>query len=282
MATSTRRILENTLFSRILIQCLLRETVWLVMPNNYVDLLIDEYIQRKNEYRAYSERAFARSLGLSAGFLKLLFQGKKNLSFSRAKVLGNKLDWSESKKSLFLNKVRASSSVKIKSQIRGKIILKEEDFFEISDWYHFAIIEFVKSWSYKVTLTDICKGLKISKTEANYAIKNLKKIGLIVETKKMGILIPEYYEIPSISSSGIRKYHKQTLGLAIEAIENQSFDKRDYRALTLSFDSARTEEAKKYFEKFVSKFDKKFSSNGTKAVYQLNTCFYRLDSTEGL
>ena len=250
------------------------------MQNSYVDLLIDEYIQRKNVHKAYSERAFARSLGLSAGYLKLLFQGKKNLSFSRAKVLGNKLDWSESKKSLFLNKV-LNTSVKLKPQAAGKIILKAEDFFEISDWFHFAILEFIKSWNTKVSLSDICKGLKLSKAEASYAIKNLKTHGLIVETKKMGLKVPDHYEIPSISSSGIRKYHKQTLGLAIEAIENQAFDRRDYRALTLSFDSSQMEEAKKYVKKFVSNFDKKFSSKGRKSVFQLNTCFFRLDSTEG-
>lgn len=243
---------------------------------DYVDLLVNEYLQRKNLDKRYSERAFARSLGLSAGYLKLLFQGKKNLSFQRAQIVGEKLDWAESKKSLFLKKVK-NATVKNSPHSRGKVLLKSENFFEVSDWFHFAIIEFIKTKESTISAADIAEGLNISITEVNYALKNLIHIGLVQKNEKMGFKVPDRYEIPSVSSAGIRKYHKQTLQLASSAIETQPFDTRDFRALTLSFDVARMEEAKKCLEKFVADFDKKFSTGSVKAVYQLNTAFFRLD-----
>ena len=243
----------------------------------YVHLLIGEYVERKAFNQNYSERAFARSLGLSAGFLKLLFQGKKNLSLDRAKAISDLLEWNGSKKNTFLKKVKDSSH-RTSAKAKGKVLVQPEDFFEVSDWYNFAIIEYIKTKNNKVSAPQIAAALKVSLTEINFALKNLVKIGLIEPGQDNHFKVPNRYEIPSISSAGIRKYHKQSLQKAKDAIEEQNFDQRDFRGLTLAFNSKKIDEAKKYLEKFVADFDKKFGGSAADSVYQLNTSLFRLDT----
>lgn len=63
---------------------------------NSTDYLITEYVRRRNGNSRYSERAFAQAIGLSPGFMNLLFKGKKQLSLARAADIAHRLNWTES------------------------------------------------------------------------------------------------------------------------------------------------------------------------------------------
>jgi uncharacterized protein (TIGR02147 family) len=246
------------------------------MSSQYVDLMIAEYIQRKNHNSRYSERAFAQAVGLSPGFLKLLFQGKKQLGLPRAKEIAGRLNWNQSKKIEFLKSVQATSSAKSKI-LSGKFILSDKDFFEISDWFHFAIIEYIKVKNGSVSLGQICSALVLTKTEASFALKHLVRMEMIQEVGHLKYSARTNYEVPSISSEGIRKYHRQMLSRAISAIDAQDMDRRDLRGLTLAFDSRRMEEAKKDIQKFSAMFEKKYGGGINDSVYQLSLALFRLD-----
>lgn len=247
--------------------------------NSSVDFLISEYVRRKNDNNRYSERAFARALGLSPGFLKLLFQGKKQLSLARAQEVTFKLDWTESQRAKFLNSIQAQSAKKAKS-LKGKFLLSDLDFFEISDWFHFAIIELIKSKDGLCSLEEICKRLVISKTEASFALKHLKRLNMIEEVANSHYRVPETYEVPSTTSEGIRKHHKQMLQKAKDAVDEQAVDKRDLRGLTLAFDESRVQEAQEDIQKFVAQFEKKYGKGSRNSVYQLSLTLFRLDKGE--
>lgn len=243
------------------------------------DFLIAEYVRRKGDNSHYSERAFAGALGLSPGFLKLLFQGKKKLSFPRAQEIAHKLQWTEVQRAKFLSAIQDHSEKSAKS-LKGKFLLSELDFFEISDWFHFAIIELIKARSGRCTLKEICKQLAISKTEAAFAVKHLTRLNLVEEVDKGYYHVPESYEVPSVSSAGIRKYHSQMLERAKESIEKQSMTERDLRGLTMAFDRSRLQEAKEDIQKFVAQFEKKYGKGSRDSVYQMNLAFFRLDQGE--
>jgi uncharacterized protein (TIGR02147 family) len=245
------------------------------MTYNYIDLLIGEYVQRKAKNKAYSERAFARSLGLSPGFLKLLFQRKKNLSEARADEIARKIGWTELKREKFLSSRRISGNGrKLKSQ---QTKLSEADFLEISDWYHFAIIELIKTRAGSVSIEQISKALGLSRAEVKFSVKLLEMRSLIRRIGDAQYSLTEYYEMPSVTSDAIRKYHQQTLTLALESVTAQSNETRDLRALTLAFDSAYLSEAKQYIEEFVASFDEKFSRGQRSSVYQMNIALFKLD-----
>ena len=245
------------------------------MNSGYVDLLINEFVQRRTSNARYSERAFAQSLGLSPGFLKLLFQGKKQLGLPRAKEIANRLNWTEPQKIRFLRSFADSSNHRV-SSLKKKFLLSDKDFFEISDWFHFAIIEFIKVKKGSVEIDDICKGFSLSKTEVSFALKHLLRLGVVGEESKR-YSVPDAYEVPSISSEGIKKFHKQILDRAARAVDEQAIESRELRGLTLAFDKTKIKEAKKEVQKFVSSFEKKFGKGNPDSVYQLSVALFQLD-----
>ncbi len=248
------------------------------MNTDYVACLINEYVARKALNNSYSERAFAKNLGVSPGFLKLLFQKKKHLSPARAKDFSNRLSWNEKKKRIFLKSVLHTASARRGSIGRSyKRKIPATEFFEVSDWFYFAIIEFLKVKNGSVSEEEMAAAFRLNKTEVRFALDRLLELKVVQKKNTHTYSIADHYEIPSTSSEAIRKYHRQTLNKAIEAIDSQSFTKRDFRALTLAFDSQRVDEVKKFIENFVSAFDKKFSAENLDSVYQLNVAFFRHD-----
>lgn len=241
--------------------------------------LMAEYVRRKSDNSRYSERAFAQALGLSPGFLKLLFQGKKKLSLTRAQEITLRLPWTESQRAKFLKAVQAQSANKAKA-LKGKFLVNDVDFFEISDWFHFAIIELIKARNGQCNLEEVCKFLAISKTEAAFALKHLKRLNLIEEVARASYRVPESYEVPSTTSAGIRKHHKQMFQRAKEAIDEQIVTERELRGLTIAFNKSRMQEAAEDIQKFVAQFEKKYGSGTRDSVYQLSLAFFRLDKGE--
>ncbi len=153
--------------------------------------------------------------------------------------------------------------------------MKDKDFFEVSDWFHFAIVELIKAKKGSVNLNDVRSRLKLSETEARFALKSLVGVGLLKTTGQNRFSAPDSYEMPSISSEGIRKFHTQTLQLALRSIVGQPMSSRELRSLTLAFDKKRMLEVREYLSKFVAGFEKKFASGERDSVYQLNLSLYQ-------
>lgn len=246
------------------------------MSEIYVDLLVAEYISRKAVNSRYSERAFASAVGLSPGFLKLLFQGKKKLSVARAQEVASRLNFREPKRSKFLKSVRGAAD-KASSHLSGKNLLQENEFTEISDWFCFAIVELVKVKRGNISMEQVVDELGISKTEVVFAFNQLMKIGILKEDSRGHYCVPDSYEMPSISSEGIRRFHRQMLLMAHASVSSQTPEERDLRGLTLAFEKSRLDEARKDIQKFVTAFEKKFGQGEVDSVYQLSLSMFRLD-----
>lgn len=249
---------------------------------NYVDYLKNEINQRKQKNFRYSERAFARDLGISPGFLNLLLSGKKSLSAERGLELAKKLSWSELKTLKFVGMIEGNESTLKNSAKKSKTpnTMIEAEFEEISDWYYFAIVE----------LTDLiesadpavfAKELNISKLEADFAIKKLLRLGVICESKKGFVKAKPDYGISEKNLESIKKFHRQCLEKAILALRDQSLEEREFNSLTLSFDSTRTLEAKKMIREFIYNFDRRFLSGTKDSVYQMNVNLIKLNKVKG-
>ncbi len=246
------------------------------VKNDYIDLVISEYVRRKNSNLHYSERAFARDLGVSAGFLKLLFQRKKQLGFERAKDIALRLNWAASDQSRFLESVK-NASKKYSQLLSGKYVLNNDEFIDISHWFFFAILEFFKVKGGTARLKQISLAFGLSTAEASFALQHLLKLGILRKKSASLYTVPLEYEIPSISSEGIKNFHRQMLDKAKLAIDEQALLQREFRGLTLAFDRSRIDEAKNEIQKFVSKFEKKFCDQKIDSVYQISVSFFRLD-----
>jgi hypothetical protein len=213
------------------------------MKTQFVAELFREYQERKSRSRGYSERAFARDIGLSPGFLKLLMQRKKKISAERARKVARTLMWGEEKIAF----------------LTSDDSIHDLDFLEISDWYHFAVIEMLRTSKTGLTADEIARRLSITRSEVDYAMKHL-------------------HSTRGDSPEGETKLQRQTLTKAIDALDNQQT--ASFRTECLAFDPARTEEVRTYFEKVVEDFKSKFSDGDRTAIYQLNLACHRLDKAK--
>jgi uncharacterized protein (TIGR02147 family) len=268
---------ENTLFSIFFqIYCLNANGTgkFLLMKTDYIDFLSEEIARRKGRNERYSERAFAKAIGISPGFLKHLLQRKKNLGHGKALDVARRLSWTDFKTDRFMALLEQR-----KSEIRGattRTTLRDSEFEEVSDWYAFPIIELLEIVAIE-SGADCAERLGISKLEADHILRKLERASLIHKEGKFYRKTAPNYEIPSMSMSAIKKFHRQTLVRAAEAVDSQVFGKRELRALTLAFDTARMAEVQTELTKFLRSFERKFCKGAKNSVFQMNLAFYRVD-----
>lgn len=241
------------------------------MQIDAVTWLQKEFVKRRAKNPQYSERAFARTLGLSPAFLNYVLNRKKKLGPKRALAIAQRLNWSELNTFAF---VQAVSSQKKKIAVGHSV--SAENFHEMADWYYFAIVEATEFASIQ-TATDICSLFEISANEANFALETLLRNGLLAKKNGKYRRSHSEYDTPPMSSSSIRKFHRQSLEKASLSVDEQSPEARELRSLTLAFDSGRLEEIREDIRRMMKKIEKKYSSGKKDSVYQLNLAFHRLD-----
>lgn len=244
------------------------------MTADYIDMLKQEFLDRKSRRSQYSERAFARDLDLSSGFISLLFNGKRSLSPRTSLKIVKNLNWSELKTKQFMESVHASQLVENKKE---KVIkpavedyeLELDHFRLVSNVQHFAVLEFIQSR--KVASVEmIAEYLGLEKLECEMLLKRLLRLSLIVEDKKGYKTSPKNRKLGGTPSEAIRNYHKQAIKMAHEAVDAQDFSKRELRALTLSIDPKKMKQAKASIDRFIKDFNNKYGNKSGGEIYQLN------------
>ena len=231
----------------------------------YRELLDSEFAQRKMRNQGYSLRAFARDLKLAPSQLSEILSGKRGLNPAKANQVAKKLMLNEKELAQFELSVIAQHhrSPQKRSDAKAELSrhfkkrrLDLEKFKIISDWHHFAILEFVRIHPTKNQPELIGGQLNISAEACREAIQRLLLVGLLkIEEgflKDQGADIFVGEEIPS---SAIRNHHRQIMGHADRAIDTIPMDQRELQSLIFSIPQESIGEFKKMVQKFASKIN---------------------------
>jgi uncharacterized protein (TIGR02147 family) len=250
----------------------------MAVSESFTDLLKQAYIDRKRRNPSYSERAFARDIELSPGFLKLLFQGKKSISIRRAEAISRKLNWTEFKVRAALQRLHRQKGEAYIRPVNAENahLLSMASFSLISDWYYFAILELCDVYQRGLSLRQVCRAYGLSALEAGSALKELETVGLLRRQKRQYFKVKGTYEVKSQSVEVVRKYHRQILAKAVKAVDHQDYSEREYAGVTLSFSSDRMDEAREAIQSFVQEFNAQFIGGSKDNVYQLELAFFSL------
>lgn len=203
-----------------------------------------EYIKRELTARVrrrplYSQRAFARDMGLAPSSLTDFLKGRIGFSSGRisqiSKQLGlsveQKEHWSDLVESKFSRDIdkRKLSLIRVKARLEAeKSALTMEEFKTISEWQHFAYLDLVdmnsaKYSDVKVAAAALQLPLKVMK-ESTQRLIHLK---LLRETESGNYEVDPRRNVGNqIPSEGIRSFHHQILEKAMIALETQSMDRR--------------------------------------------------------
>lgn len=237
------------------------------------DILKKELERRQKNNSAYSLRAFAKFLEVSPAALSQIMSGKRGVSVKRMNFLMNKLGLTP-KQQLKVLDIDSSAN-------RKTILLKEDEFKLISDWYHYAILSLGELPENSSDSRWVAKRLNISYKQANEAMTRLQRLGIIEisdgKFRQIGEPLKTTTDIPS---SSIRNYHKGILSLAQNKIEQIDIDKRDYSSMTMAINSNNLKKAKKLTQKYKEQMLDLLETGKLNEVYQLSIQLFPLTSGE--
>jgi uncharacterized protein (TIGR02147 family) len=250
----------------------------LVDHQPYHTLLQDAFQSRREKNPSYSLRAFSRAVGISPTTLSKVFRYERNLSPKNLKRLAEFLELSPFE--------MARMSVKGLDKLRAKKQgayrnLEDDEFHVISDWYYFGILSLARTSACQADARWIAKRLGISSVEAQGALRRLDRLGLV---KKQGrklirtsVLLHTTNDVPS---SALRKFHRQQLGLASQAVDNVPLDRRMITSTTMAIDPSRIALAKKKMAEFRDALSDFLEAGEKKEVYLLSLQLFPLEKPE--
>ncbi len=256
---------------------------------DYRNLLRLELSERQRRNPAFSLRAFASFLGLSAPFLSQVLTGQRVLSEEKAMEVVKRLRWPLRRQKLFLHLVRyqrTPTAAHRELVLQQADLLSEMDFLEIereqfeliSGWQHFALSELTLLPDFSPDPGWIAKRLGISQRQASESIRRLKKVGLLQNKGGRLVKSQSNYRIQDTPLAAIRNFHRSHLVKAAVALEHQPLETRDLSGSTIAFDAARLPEVRALIREFQEKLDTYCANGGpANSVYHLAIQFYRLD-----
>ncbi len=203
------------------------------------DYLRKEFRRRADRRPLYSQRAFARDLGLSASSLGDYFKDRMRLSPGRvvqiSKILGLTLEqrqhWLDLLDEKFAknDESRKMAQLRVKSRLQAQShSLSVDQFKVISEWFHMAYLELVDMNPAKYSnLSVAATALGLPVKTLRIAIKRLEHVGFLKKDKAGHYVVDSSTRIgDEMPSEAIRQFHGEILKKASSALETQDMSRR--------------------------------------------------------
>lgn len=259
--------------------------------SDYRDFLKDRYRQLKEADPVFSFRNFSKAAGFgSPNYLKLVMDGKRNLSFDAiAKFAkGLRLDNHESEFFRYMVEHNQCEHLPRKKVFEAKLMYLRELFKvktlipELYDyyhqWYHSAIREMIKKGAVKNDPGAIAQSLVpvISEEEAKESIALLLKLKFVGCKGEM-IEAVDTAEIDSQTAALSQKIHyEQMAELAAQSLYTQGPETQDFESMTLSLPLEKVAEVRRQIQELLLGIASNQTHNPTDSVYQLNIQFFAM------
>ena len=257
---------------------------------DYRQILKAELENRCEQNPRYSLRAFARDLAISPSRLSELFSGKQGLSRKAADRIATALGYNGDEKNRFCDLVasiharseteREAAKIRLRKyeQVSKVYQLQEDAFRAISEWYHLGILELMQIRGFRHDSRWIASQLGISQVQAELALERLIRLKLLERQDEEFIATKDNGNVPDdIPSASIKKFHKQILEKASEALYMQKKERREFRAYFVAVDKDMLAEIKEDIRKFQHEICRKISEAPKKdSLYCLAIQFFDL------
>ncbi len=262
----------------------------ILKTNSYRNLLVEELNRRQRLNSRYSQRAFARNLGMSAGELSEVLRGRRSLSLKSALKVAKSLGFNttETKHLLHLTQLEKSQALGAEGMIADvhlgleKQEMSLEVFEMVSDWSCFAILNLADCQDFRFDEKWIAKRLGIQASMVHVSLQRLERVGLVKVQNGRRVIDKEYVFAPSgIPSGAIKNYHREILKKAIEALDLQKLEEREISGLGMAIDPEDLESMRKDIQEFQDQMVAKYAKTKKgKEVYQLEVSFFRMTKGE--
>ncbi|MES2768244.1 MAG: DUF4423 domain-containing protein [Bdellovibrionota bacterium] len=224
-------------------------------------------------------RAFARQLDVSPAILSLVLNGKKSVTLNLIEKTGLKLDLSlQDIGDHQLDLIREKSGLSVNHKSYDQI--SEDRFNLIQDWYHYAILNLMRTKNFVPSAKWISKRLSIPLMEVQSAIERLQRVNLLKISKNKWEDLSNKFttHVNDERTSEARKRNQiQFLEKSVSSIKNIKLEERDNSGLTLAIKTKDINKMKKLISRFRKQFHEQFDTiKDGDEVYQLSVALFPL------
>lgn len=232
--------------------------------------LLDELASAQSRNPSYSMRALAKRIGVSQAAISQILAAKRPLTKKTAEKILKGLD---------RNPEEIWDVLQSESGDQGFKSIDMDTYHLIADWYYYAILSLTQTQDFRSEPEWIAARLGISEKVARDAVDLLLRLDLLEfdqKTKKIKSTNEQIAAISPIANAALKKACRQNIQLSEKALEETEFDERDFTAITLCFDPAKMNEAKKIIKTFRRQFCRTMESYSKKEVYKLTVQLFPL------
>lgn len=254
--------------------------------------LRDAFEEKKKTDTEFSIRKFCRTHKFgSHAYLLMILKGKRKLNLKQVPSLVEGLELTGTERAYLQTMIQFDGArteeerdlytlwmndLNPKREFR---ILEAEQYRVISDWIHMTILTLakIKDADLSPDTIHLLVNKKVSLPQIRGALERLVDLGLLVEKK--GKYAPTFNSVTTqddISNRGAREYHKQVARLAIDAVEEQKPDEREFQSFAVTVPTDKISLAKDMIRKFRHQFAAAMEAKPGDEVYQCNLQFFRL------
>jgi uncharacterized protein (TIGR02147 family) len=249
------------------------------------NILLQEFNRRVRVNARYSLRAYARALGLSSGALSEILRGQRPISLKGAVKISKALGLGQAEAKKFYEAVETQKRSALSElawnapppRPLDRKQLDEDAFHLVSEWYHFAILNLMDCEGFRWQARYIARRLGVSISQAQMAMGLLLRMGLVARQEEQVRASQDFVLSPSgISSAAIRKYHRQMLEKASQALELQKVSEREMTGIGFAIDPGKVDQIKKEMADFQDQIIAKYSKGKKHEVYFLEMALFRI------
>jgi uncharacterized protein (TIGR02147 family) len=223
--------------------------------------------------------------------MSYVLNGKKGLSPRSAESVAQRLGLSPGEIELFVASAvskharsafaRTAARTKLDSlsSESSETLLSIDAFQVVSEWYHFALLQILQLRGAKSDPSWLATKLGISTEEAEGAIERLLRLELLERspTGKLHASNTTVFTPGGVPSEAIRKFHRQVIAKAVQAIDEQTVDLRYLQSTLIPVRRSDFEAATRAIRDFHRRFDRKYTAVGDgDTVYALAIQFFDL------
>lgn len=237
-----------------------------------VKFLKDKIAEIQSRNSRMSLRSISLKVGISAGRMADLANGKRPLSQNYAQKLARGLRLSKEERIKLLSFVSVPSRKRVVPRI-----LSESELSQMYSWENYAILSLLNTIDFESSEEWIAQRLGITVARAKECLQSLLSLGL-VHDGPLGIerttdSVTTSYDVPS---KVIQESHRQDLLKAIDVLGKVPAKARNYSATTMAIDPQNLTEAKKLIADFQQQMMRLLESGSQTEVYNLNIQLFPL------
>lgn len=259
--------------------------------DSYQDYLKAELAKRIASNHAYSLRAFAQRLDISAPFLSQVLNRKKTFSADAALRVAMRLELNDSDSRYFclLAQLESEKNPVYREEIARKLRslnpkrktmdLSLDAFHAISDWYHFPILELTCLAGFELTPHSAARKVGITTIQAEVAIDRLRRLELLELDSKGRLRKTRDYVLAQshVHVPALKNFHQQMLAKAGAALLDQEPQERVSSTDVVAINPKYVNEVRALSDKYTEALLKISEKPGDKTeVYCLSVQFFSL------